>query len=231
MRWVVGYAAALCVLALILCESVFVPAFLPYFYHYEFDKRGIPESIRVEKDELMYVTGELLDYMRGRRDDLVVSAVVGGETREFFNQREKDHMVDVRILFEIGYRIRNTAFWALLLAVLIMAAMKVRIPYVLARCCREVLTAFLILSIVLIVVIALDFNRAFNTFHDLFFNNDLWVLDPSTDLLINIVPLGFFMDITLFIAVMIVSVSLFIITCTTIYLQRVSDRERCPECY
>ena len=28
----------------------------------------------------------------------------------------------------------------------------------------------------------------------MFFNNDLWILDPSTDMLINIVPEGFFMD-------------------------------------
>ena len=231
MRWVVGYTAALCVLALILCESIFIPTFLTRFYHYEFDKRYTPESIQMEKDELMHVTGELLDYMRGRRDDLTVQAVIGGETREFFNQREKDHMVDVRMLFDVGFKIRDTAFWVLLLMVLILIAMKARIPYVLARCCREVLTAFLILSIALMVVIALDFNRAFNTFHDLFFSNDLWVLDPATDLLINIVPLGFFMDITLFIAVMIVSVSLLIITCATVYLQRVSKRERCPELY
>ena len=31
-------------------------------------------------------------------------------------------------------------------------------------------------------------------FHHIFFDNDLWILDPSTDLLINIVPEPFFMD-------------------------------------
>ena len=31
-------------------------------------------------------------------------------------------------------------------------------------------------------------------FHHIFFNNDLWMLNPDTDLLINIVPEPFFMD-------------------------------------
>jgi len=31
-------------------------------------------------------------------------------------------------------------------------------------------------------------------FHQIFFDNDLWILDARTDLLINIVPEPFFMD-------------------------------------
>lgn len=39
-----------------------------------------------------------------------------------------------------------------------------------------------------------DFTRAFTQFHHVFFNNDLWLLDPKTDLLINMLPEGFFTD-------------------------------------
>ena len=31
-------------------------------------------------------------------------------------------------------------------------------------------------------------------FHELFFNNDLWILDPRTELLIRMLPEGFFFD-------------------------------------
>ena len=47
---------------------------------------------------------------------------------------------------------------------------------------------------VLAGIIATDFNKYFIIFHHIFFNNDLWMLNPDTDLLINIVPEPFFMD-------------------------------------
>lgn len=53
---------------------------------------------------------------------------------------------------------------------------------------------FLFLSAVLGALIASDFTGAFIAFHHLFFTNDLWILDPSVDMLVNIVPEGFFLD-------------------------------------
>ena len=46
----------------------------------------------------------------------------------------------------------------------------------------------------LAAIISTNFTKYFILFHHMFFNNDLWILDPSTDMLINIVPEGFFMD-------------------------------------
>ena len=43
-------------------------------------------------------------------------------------------------------------------------------------------------------MISTDFTRYFTIFHQIFFDNDLWILDPRTDLLINIVPEPFFVD-------------------------------------
>ena len=43
-------------------------------------------------------------------------------------------------------------------------------------------------------------TKYFVIFHHIFFNNDLWLLDPATDLLINIVPEPFFVDTASYIA-------------------------------
>lgn len=43
----------------------------------------------------------------------------------------------------------------------------------------------------LAAIISTDFTKYFIMFHHIFFSNDLWILDPSTDMLINIVPEGF----------------------------------------
>ena len=46
----------------------------------------------------------------------------------------------------------------------------------------------------LAALISTDFTKYFTCFHLLFFDNDDWILNPKTDLLINIVPEGFFRD-------------------------------------
>jgi integral membrane protein (TIGR01906 family) len=220
MRWVLGYLSAGCILALLLCEAFIVPTFLLQFYSYEFDKNGTPAQISVEKPELMRVTGEMLAYMHGDRDDLVVPAVVGGQEREFFNQREKDHMVDVRVLFDRLFLVRNVAFWTLLLLIICMALLKHEILYVLARCAREAVAGLCLLILLLAGVIAFDFDGAFTVFHLIFFNNDLWILNPATDLLVNIVPQPFFIDIAIFIGALFTLASVLIILISSLYIHR-----------
>ncbi|MCL2421130.1 MAG: TIGR01906 family membrane protein [Defluviitaleaceae bacterium] len=219
MKWIAGYIAAVCVLLIIVAQSIFIPSFfMPYFsWHYE--RREIAQSIGMEKDELMYVTGELLDYMRGRREDLVVYAIVNGEARQFFSDIEIRHMVDVWELYDIGFTIRNVAFWLLLFLILGMIFWKVRVLEVLARCCREVIVCVLLLSAILAGVIIWDFDRAFVMFHLIFFDNDYWILDPSVDLLINMVPQMFFVEISVIIGLLFLLFSAIIIIASTWYLR------------
>jgi uncharacterized membrane protein len=42
-----------------------------------------------------------------------------------------------------------------------------------------------------------DFTKYFTIFHKIFFDNDLWLLDPAKDDLINLLPEGFFSDTAL----------------------------------
>jgi integral membrane protein (TIGR01906 family) len=208
------------VLILIVCTSVALPTFFLPFYGSQFDKHGVAEDVAIDKGDLMDVTRHMLGYMNGRNEDLVVFAVINGEEREFFNQREKDHMVDVRDLFEIGFIVRNIAFFLLAFLVLLMAFLKINIMQTLARCCREVTTGFLLLAAILVAVIAMDFDRAFTVFHLLFFDNDLWILNPATDLLIRIVPIGFFTDISAVIGGLIAFMSAAVIFGGTWYLHK-----------
>ena len=41
----------------------------------------------------------------------------------------------------------------------------------------------------------LDFNEFWTMFHHIFFRNDLWLLDPNTDVLIMMVPETFFFNL------------------------------------
>jgi len=221
MKYLLGYPAAICILLIIVAQSIFIPTFnvMPYFsWHYE--QREIPQSIGVEKDELMRVTQELLDYMRGRRDEIyTIYAHISGQERQFFSDIEIRHMIDVRVLYDVGFLIRNISFWLLLFLILAMAFFKVPILSTLARCSREVIVTFLILLILLIAAIAIDFDRAFVIFHLIFFNNDYWILDPRVDLLINMVPQVFFIEISMMIGALLLLFSAITVGLSTWYIK------------
>ena len=220
MRWVMGYSIALCLLLIIVSQSIIFPTFFMPFYHWQYERLGVADTVQMEDDELMRVTVELLDYMRNRRDSIAdIRAVVAGEERWFFSEIEIKHMVDVLHLYDIAFRIRNIAFFVLLGLVLGMVLLKYKILFVLSRCCREVLVGFLLLTAMLVGVIAINFERAFDIFHRIFFNNDYWILDPRVDLLINMVPLDFFIHISIFIAALILLSSLILIVAATVYLR------------
>jgi len=59
------------------------------------------------------------------------------------------------------------------------------------------ITAIIPISLlaILLLLMAIDFYKYFTYFHEIFFTNDLWLLNPKTDILIQMLPLEFFSSI------------------------------------
>ena len=228
MRYIAGYLAALCLLALIVSQSIIFPTFFMPFFRQQYASQGIADYIGMSEEELMYVTVELLDYMRGRRDDLEgIRATVGGVEQEFFSQRDKIHMVDVRVLYDLAFMVRAVAFWALVGLICFMAVFKYPIRHLLARCSREVMAGFLLISAIVAALIAIDFDRAFVIFHLIFFDNDYWILFPFYpyfDRLVMMVPIQFFINISIFIGSLLAALPVIIIVLATVYLRHEANR-------
>jgi len=195
------------------------------FYRQQYANQEIAEYIGMSEEDLMYVTVELLDYMRARRDDLDgIRATVNGEEQEFFSERDKVHMIDVRVLYDQLFIVRNVAFFGFLGMILLMAITKSPVRHLLARCSREIMAGFLLLSALLAGVIAIDFDRAFEIFHLIFFDNDYWILFPPRDRLVMMVPLQFFINISIFIGILWAALPIIIIVAATIYLRYEANR-------
>ena len=62
------------------------------------------------------------------------------------------------------------------------------------RAFRRTLIAILAAVTLVILLACIDFNSLFVLFHKLAFTNDLWLLNPATDLLIRICPISMFMS-------------------------------------
>ena len=110
-----GFLSALCLMAILLITSVEAVAYwTPGYYEKEYAKYQVLEDLpEMTMDDLLIVTDEMMDYLRGDREDIHVFTTMGGEYREFFNQREIAHMEDVKDLFLGGLAIRRTAIFLL----------------------------------------------------------------------------------------------------------------------
>ncbi len=61
----------------------------------------------------------------------------------------------------------------------------------------------IVIPILVAIYMAIDFNRAFVVFHKIFFNNDDWLFDPTTDPVILILPEEFFMHCAILIIILV----------------------------
>jgi len=150
-------------------------------------------------DALSRVNRLLADYLTGRAESLSVEEEVFGVRRQVFNLTEKAHMVDVLNLFRLahGLKIGLLTAAALLLAAFVIAA-RPRVMPILIRAFIWLLcgTGTVLLAGV-ILSFTLGFDRLFILFHELFFSNDLWLMDPRTDILVRMFPGEFFRRIAL----------------------------------
>lgn len=182
-------ALAICLSVALILTSVDLAARDFRFYEDQFRKNEISEVTGYSDSELRLIYRDLVKYMVGERDLLDVS--VGGEA--VFNDKEKAHMEDVRNLFEEGYKVRRFSA-AVSLAILSAVLFFRRRALGMAMMSSSAISVAAILVLGLLVY--LNFEKLFVDFHLIAFDNDLWLLDPSTDVLIQMLPSSFFLDIT-----------------------------------
>ncbi len=148
----------------------------------------------IDLTELILVGEETSDYLLGRSGPVLDPSVTLSDRSviKIFNQREIDHMVDVRELMNKLWRLHEIVFLLIIIR-LIISFLSER-KEALLNISREIRMSGM-LSVIFLVSIGvfslLLFDQFFLQFHEIFFSNDLWRLDPKTDRLIQIYPQKF----------------------------------------
>lgn len=151
------------------------------YYRRQMIQNDIPRVTGKSLNELDEISDGLRDYLK-RGDERALTP--------YFSKSEVDHMVDVYALFHLMRKLTLAA--AALAAIFFFsltkkAGMKEGLKSV------GKATAFLIaIFSALALVIAMNFSKAWYTFHTLFFSNKLWLMDPEKDLMIQMLPEPFF---------------------------------------
>ena len=198
IHWFAGIILGFSIIVALLITSFEIAMYSDFdVYRQEYEKYDVLSDLDMTMDDVMYVTHEMMDYLRGEGDTLSVMTTVEGKEQDFFNEQDRFHMGEVRDLFIGGLNIRLGACAAAVLCVLFLLFTRADIKKIIPRSYRIALgvtgAAVLLIGIAAVV----DFNAVFVQFHHIFFDNDLWICDPAEDYMIRMLPEGLFYDMVM----------------------------------
>jgi integral membrane protein (TIGR01906 family) len=183
----------LCLPVMLLTTSVSAAMNCRLLYEYGFNKYHVSAVTGLSSQELKKAADGLIHYFNS--GDEYISLVVMKDGKQFvlFNDREVQHLKDVKGIFRLVYKCLLGSFlYALLFTGLSLFLWRDR---------RRLATGLLFgsgLSILLMIAFGLaaiiDFRWLFWQFHLASFSNALWQLNPATDYLIMLFPEGFWFD-------------------------------------
>lgn len=188
-----SYVIAISLIIILLITSIDINCFNKGFYKSQYESLHTAETLGMTQNDLEKSTNALLDYLQDEREDIKVTITLKGTQTEAFNARESAHMTDVKNLYQFALVLRNVAF-VLLAASLIYMFVRLKKGMWTIISINYMKTA--ILAAVFFAMLAgwtfVDFDAFWTTFHKIAFRNDLWLLNPATDLMINLFPAEFF---------------------------------------
>ncbi len=195
VHWVIGMIFSFSLIAALLFTSCEIAIYSDFdVYEREYEKYDVLSELDMTMDDAMYVTHEMMDYLRGDRETLSVVTDVDGKRQDFFNQQDRFHMSEVRGLFLGGMAIRAGACVSMVVCIILLLLMKADVRRILPSSYLIALAAVGLSLAVAGVMALVDFNAVFVMFHHLFFDNDLWIFDPAEDYMIRMLPEGLFAD-------------------------------------
>ncbi len=199
LRWIAGGASSIAAVVILLISGFQAAMYADFgVYEREYIKYQVLRELDMEMEDAMYVTREMMAYLKGDRERLSVITTVEGTEQDFFNEQDRLHMDDVQGLFLGGLALRRWAFAVLAAAlVFLAAACRKEIWRTLARSFQVVLGILAALILFLGIAMARNFNAVFTKFHEIFFDNDLWIFDPAEDYMIRMLPEGLFFDMVI----------------------------------
>ena len=198
LQWAAGILLSFSVIAILLISSFEIAMYADFsVYQREYEKYDVLDDLDMKMEDVMYVTEEMMAYLRGDRDTLSVITTVEGQEQDFFNEQDRFHMGEVRDLFIGGLNIRTGAVVTALICLAFLIASKACLKKILARSYQIALGITGAAVIFIGAAALIDFNAVFVQFHHIFFDNDLWLFDPAEDYMIRMLPEGLFADMVL----------------------------------
>jgi len=167
------------------------------FLH-EMERFAPPEKTGLPEAEYPGMAAHIADYLAGRKDSFQYEVNLPDiGPRACFHDHELAHMADCRGLIRLdGIVCAVSLILAALAAGLLIRRRKEGFREAF-RGAKKALLALSAAAAGFLLWAAVSFDGLFLTFHRVAFTNDLWLLNPRTDLLIRLMPEEMFVDLGL----------------------------------
>jgi integral membrane protein (TIGR01906 family) len=158
-------------------------------YYYSISTFDAPAETGVSESELRRASRELIAYFNSSDPAVRIRVEVDGQEEQLFSPREVRHLEDVKELMSVTFFAQELALGYVLVYVVGVfiwsseGSLRSLAGQALIGCA---LTVAILAAIALLA--ASGFESSWEGFHELFFANDLWQLDPDTDRLIQMFP-------------------------------------------
>ena len=198
-----GIVFAACLPVFLIAINVGYITDSDWLYNYNWWRNGVPERTGLPVEELDSAADQIKDYFHNDVERLDVRVNTSRGEISLFDEREVLHMIDVKMLFRY---VSDVAVWTgLILTLCAVIGLLIRRSQFFASMSRWLRWCALVWGVVIAVVVVIaiiDFTWIFTQFHLISFTNDLWQLDPFRHYLLLLFPERFFLEATLFIAIL-----------------------------
>lgn len=201
-------------LILMITFSIGLPIYFRPFYYLHINGLKMVENTRWSYDVIKEAYDEVLDF-------LVLNKPFGtGQLR--YSSEGQSHFEDCKILFDLNFYCLLGSFIISVVIITLHKLKKIEIQkyFKFNPIFFSSIIAILI-PLVVGILASIDFDRAFEVFHAIFFpGKDNWLFDPRTDQIIIVMPQEFFRNCAI-----LIGSSLLIITITSIVVSIIRKRK------
>ncbi len=197
---------AVAVFLLIITASIALPIYLRFFYYLQIEPLGLQQSTGHDYQTIKAAYDEVLNF-------LTLPNVPFGTGVFKYTESGMAHFYDCKVLFDLNaiVLILSTAITITLLILSKKKVITLCRPFKMSAAFISAVSIFAFFGL-LIILVSLDFDAAFTTFHHIFFpGKDNWLFDPRYDQILRILPQEFFMSCAILIASSIILISVSII--------------------
>ena len=209
-------AQAIVIALVILAGAIALPILCRFFFYLHIEPYGLTEAMGLTTAEIKTAYNEMMDYCMGLSGSFSAGVLP-------FSAEGAAHFADVRKLFILDLAVLAGAVLALIPLLVFGRKKALRLgghtPGFWASVGLGV--SFLVVG----GLAALDFERAFVIFHQLFFpGKDNWTFDPWEDEIIMVLPQEFFRNCAILIGVALIAMSAAAIV-TSVVVKRRADNK------
>lgn len=196
MKKMLGFLLSLALSLLIITSAVKFTVNFKQLYYFDIGYLNISMLSDMSKEDIKLNYDYLIDYnMSNKEMDFKLPTLES-------SPQGKVHFEEVRDIFQTINIINKITLILVIIGSYI--CIKFKNIYVLKYSAWTLITLPILISIPIII----NFEKSFELFHKLFFDNDYWIFDPTIDPVINILPSEFFLHAGMMILGIIFAISI-----------------------